>query len=375
MKTHFAPPERASQAGIEHDFNMFSDLGQVNDLINALPIIAAVLNEHRQIVYANKSLLQAMGLATYDELIGKRPGELINCIHATEMPAGCGTSESCSVCGAVNAIQDCLKTNKKIVNECRITTRGENGVSLDFKITASPFHFEQHRFVVLSFEDIANEKRRQVLERLFFHDIINTAGGLRGFIEILETTDDPAEQKEFTKIACRLSEVLVEEIVSQRELLAAESGTLTATFTPVDIADLIVDVIHQIKYHQVSEGIKIINLNSHQPIDLKTDAVLLKRVLLNMLKNAVEASEKGMEVSVGTNNHESHLEIWVKNETLIPREVQLQIFQRSFSTKDQARGIGTYSIKMFTEQYLKGKVSFVSTEDTKTVFSVFLPKN
>ncbi|MCC7317948.1 MAG: hypothetical protein IT219_05405, partial [Bacteroidales bacterium] len=68
-------------------------------------------------------------------------------------------------------------------------------------------------------------------------------------------------------------------------------------------------------------------------------------------------------------------EIWVKNETLIPREVQLQIFQRSFSTKDQARGIGTYSIKMFTEQYLKGKVSFVSTEDTKTVFSVFLPKN
>ena len=158
-------------------------------------------------------------------------------------------------------------------------------------------------------------------------------------------------------------------------MLAAESGTLTATFTPVDIAELIVDVIHQIKYHQVSEGIKIINLNSHQPIDLKTDAVLLKRVLLNMLKNAVEASEKGMEVSVGTNNHESHLEIWVKNETLIPREVQLQIFQRSFSTKDQARGIGTYSIKMFTEQYLKGKVSFVSTEDTKTVFSVFLPKN
>lgn len=56
------------------------------------------------------------------------------------------------------------------------------------------------------------------------------------------------------------------------------------------------------------------------------------------------------------------------------KDIQLQIFQRSFSTKDETRGTGTYSIKMFTEQYLNGKVSFVSNEEERTVFSVFLPK-
>ncbi len=377
METYFAPAERADRSVIENDYHLFTGFKQVNSLINALPVITAILNEQRQIVYGNKPLLEAMGFKKFEEVIGMRPGELIDCIHAKEMPAGCGTSESCRVCGAVNAIQDCLKTNTKFVNECRITvTHNDSTVSLDFKITASPFRYEEQRFVVLSFEDIADEKRRLVLERLFFHDIINTAGGLRGFIQVLETTDDPAEQKEFTKIASRLSETLVEEILSQRQLLSAERGELMTNFDNVEIGNLIDEVILQMKFHQVSRNREIINATPNQKMTMNTDALLLKRVLVNLLKNAIEASDIGMKVTIGAKNEsENSIEIWVKNETLIPKDIQLQIFQRSFSTKDQARGIGTYSIKMFTEQYLKGKVSFVSDEENMTVFSVMLPKS
>lgn len=57
----------------------------------------------------------------------------------------------------------------------------------------------------------------------------------------------------------------------------------------------------------------------------------------------------------------------------MPDEVKLQIFQRSFSTKGRGRGIGTYSIKLFTEKYLEGKVSFTSKEGEGTVFTVELP--
>lgn len=41
----------------------------------------------------------------------------------------------------------------------------------------------------------------------------------------------------------------------------------------------------------------------------------------------------------------------------MPRTSQLQIFQRSFSTKGKGRGLGTYSIKLLTERYLKGTAS------------------
>jgi len=59
----------------------------------------------------------------------------------------------------------------------------------------------------------------------------------------------------------------------------------------------------------------------------------------------------------------------------MPHNVQLQIFQRSFSTKAQTgRGIGTYSIKLLGEQYLGGKVEFTSREPDGTAFVLTLPK-
>jgi len=49
------------------------------------------------------------------------------------------------------------------------------------------------------------------------------------------------------------------------------------------------------------------------------------------------------------------------------------LFQRSFSTKGEGRGLGTYSIKLYTERYLKGTVSFSSAEGEGTVFRVRYP--
>jgi len=54
----------------------------------------------------------------------------------------------------------------------------------------------------------------------------------------------------------------------------------------------------------------------------------------------------------------------------MPAEIQMQIFQRSFSTKGSDRGIGTYSIKLLAENYLKGKVDFSSNESEGTIFWV-----
>jgi sensor histidine kinase regulating citrate/malate metabolism len=49
----------------------------------------------------------------------------------------------------------------------------------------------------------------------------------------------------------------------------------------------------------------------------------------------------------------------VRSYPLIPKDVQLQLFQRSFSTKGMGRGWGTYSIRLLTERYLgAGLISF-----------------
>jgi hypothetical protein len=64
----------------------------------------------------------------------------------------------------------------------------------------------------------------------------------------------------------------------------------------------------------------------------------------------------------------------VHNPGAMPEAVQRQIFQRSFSTKQgEGRGIGTHSVRLFTERYLGGQVEFTSAEADGTAFTVSLP--
>jgi signal transduction histidine kinase len=109
-------------------------------------------------------------------------------------------------------------------------------------------------------------------------------------------------------------------------------------------------------------------------IDFETDKNLLQRVIINLLKNALEATESENPVAIGVESEDDKIRFWVKNDSVIPTDVQMQLFQRSFSTKGAGRGMGTYSIRLLTENYLKGKVSFISTDQDGTVFYIELNK-
>jgi signal transduction histidine kinase len=113
----------------------------------------------------------------------------------------------------------------------------------------------------------------------------------------------------------------------------------------------------------------VLDLEEKQTV-IATDRVLLRRILINLIKNALEASSAGDEITVGYKSSDSKNIIYVQNPTVMDQSVQLQVFKRSFSTKGKGRGIGTYSVKLFVEKYLGGKVSFVSQEGEGTTFFV-----
>jgi signal transduction histidine kinase len=99
----------------------------------------------------------------------------------------------------------------------------------------------------------------------------------------------------------------------------------------------------------------------------------LSRVLGNMLKNGLEAVQQGERVTIGCRPGDRKAEFWVHNPGVMSENVRLQVFQRSFSTKGTGRGLGTYSIKLLTERYLRGQVSFRSGEGEGTTFMACYP--
>ena len=126
--------------------------------------------------------------------------------------------------------------------------------------------------------------------------------------------------------------------------------------------------------HQAAKGKKIEIAADCEHSAFLSDHTLLLRVLGNMLKNALEASSPGEKVTLGARNDGDQVELRVNNPTSMPRDVQLQVFKRSFSTKGSGRGIGTYSMRLLASRYLGGTVDFTTGEAAGPTFRVRLPR-
>lgn len=375
LESFFALPQRASLSQIESENRVLVTDQYISVIINAMPEIAAIINRDRQIVFFNDALVNFLGVIDKKGLFGLRPGEALNCINASLMEAGCGTSENCRYCGAVNAIVESQANNSKVTKECRITAKiNDKHEFLDLRVTSTPFVFKDNTYSILSVDDISDEKRRSMLERIFFHDIINIAGGLRGFAELLKESPDPKEMEKYINVVDRLSNELLEEILSQRALANAENGELEPNFSMVSSLDILRDSVSYLSVHSVAVKKNIVILSDADDLNFKTDDVLLKRVVINMLKNALEASKFDETVTLNCIDQGDNILFSVHNNLFMPKEAQLQVFQRSFSTKGKNRGLGTYSIKLLTERYLKGSVGFETNQEDGTTFFVKLPK-
>jgi K+-sensing histidine kinase KdpD len=373
--TCFAPAERASSEKLEVQRTsiLLDDL--VDALIQAVPGYAMLINQQRQIVAVNSKVLCITGADACDVLVGKRPGEALNCIHAGDAPGGCGTGLHCSVCGAVLAIVESQHEGRQAERECHITLGGIEETVLDMLATATPIRINGERFTVFVLQDVSSEKRREVLERVFFHDIINTAGSIHGLASMLIEHDGiPSHLETEYKIwLVRLSGTLLDEIRSQRKLLAAEHGEFVPEIAPVGTRSILAEV-HRLHQHNDKLPGRVLVIADGPDFTVNSDASVLRRIIGNMVLNALEASPVGGVVTMSVHAEDSNVVFEVHNDGEISAEAQLQLFKRSFSTKSSVgRGIGTYSMKLFGERYLKGKVSFRSNRKEGTVFSFALP--
>jgi signal transduction histidine kinase len=213
-----------------------------------------------------------------------------------------------------------------------------------------------------------------VLERLFFHDVLNAASTLKGILTVWPKLR--AEQvDEMRRMANDVANQLVEEIQAQRDLAAAERGDLMVESEEVDVAQLLVGVCERYGYEAAATGKTVAPPRVAGPSVLRSVPVLLRRVLGNLIKNALEASAAGETASASFENHGVPT-FRVHNPGVMAEAVQAQLFQRSFTTKEgTGRGVGTYSVKLFVENYLHGTVRFESTADNGTTFIVTLPAN
>lgn len=288
-----------------------------------------IVNQDRQIVFFNSVVPSLLGVDDPERIYGLRPGEAFGCIHACENPGGCGTTRFCPQCGAVNAILEAL-SNTAGLRECRLLTT--SGVeAFDLLVRTTPLEIEGQCFCIMAISDISHQKRRRVLERIFFHDIMNTAASVKMFANMLNADPDGDNTPDLRRNLLAGIEQLMDELSSQKQLLAAENNELSVEMRSVDANRIVANVLEGFSRRFPKHKIAI--HPSDKEVIMHTDHGLLSRVLGNMIQNALEASKPDEVVTVTCEANNSHAEFRVHNESHMPKEIQLQIFQRSFSTK------------------------------------------
>ena len=349
-----------------------SRIEYVKDILSAMSSVVCILNRKNQVVFSNDIMLEKYELNLGKNILGIRPGEIFNCVNSYNDTGGCGTSEKCKYCGANTAFDLAWEKSVQVKQECKITSKAGGQIcQLDLEITATPFHFEDE-YLIVSINDITEKKRKELLERIFFHDIMNIAGSLSGVIEFIPMLDK-SEREEYFNIASSLTSQIIDEIKAQQEMVKAEKGELRTYIRPVKISEFLCKLADQVRFHNVSTEKQIDILNQTETTEIQTDETLLTRVLINMVKNAMEAVVAGERIVLKAEQLGNNIRFSVHNNSFIPKDIQLQIFQRSYSTKGKNRGMGTYSMKLLGERYLKGEVGFTSTKSTGTIFFIDLP--
>jgi len=374
-KTYFASPNRKDDKMIKEDSKLFCSKNEISSVIDALPHLYVILNHERQIVYANKAMVEFAHVESFTEILGKRPGELLECMYSKDMEAGCGTSKNCLFCGAGKAIVEAQKSKQLITSECRICKLTKDDVIEygDYNVQVSPIVYKNYDFYILTVNDISSKKRIKNLESIFYHDIKNLAGGMGGIIHLLHNRTENIINNEYVTHLEDASTMLLTMIDSQLDFLHAERGDFEIILSPIESTSFIYSMLNQMKNHPVSKN-KFIKIKEEpNNFGFVTDLRLLSQVVINMIKNAVEASEDNSTVAIAIKLNKDQVKMTVHNEGYIPKEIQNQIFKYSFSTKGSKRGIGTYGMNLITKRYLGGDIHFETDSIKGTDFILEIP--
>ncbi|MCW4001023.1 MAG: PAS domain S-box protein [Candidatus Bathyarchaeota archaeon] len=243
---------------------------------------------------------------------------------------------------------------------------------------------EQHAGLL---EQIIEERTKQLkdAERLVAigqtagmvgHDLRNPLQTIIGELYLAKKEVD-ALSSDGAKCNLRESIEVIEEQVIYMDKIVSD---LQAFVHPIKIEKTIVNLQELI--NQVLTSIALTNniwvqvqIQDNLP-PISVDYQLLKRVLINLVTNAVQAMPKGGEMVLAAKvNSAGWVSVAVKDNGVgIAEEVKSQIFTPLFTTKPRGQGFGLAVCKRVIEAH-GGTITFESTQGQGTKFTIQFPAN
>jgi two-component system nitrogen regulation sensor histidine kinase NtrY len=140
---------------------------------------------------------------------------------------------------------------------------------------------------------------------------------------------------------------------------------------PVEVGRLVEEIVHL--YRELKPGVEVTNEVGAGLAPIWLDREQIRRALLNLLDNAVEATEPPGRVEVAVQAVDGHLEIQVKDTGRgIPPAAREKLFLPYFSTKGRGTGLGLAIVHRIVSDH-HGSIRVEDNRPKGTVFTLELP--
>ena len=231
----------------------------------------------------------------------------------------------------------------------------------------------------------ANRAKTEFLQRMS-HDIRTPINGIRGMIEIANYyKDDPDKQTECRKKIWDASGLLLELVNEVLDMGKLESGEIMLEEREFDLKELLDSVGAVVDKQARERGITLIT--DSYPVEhryLLGSPLHLRRLLMNIISNAVKYNHAGGEVRLGCREKPSadpetaQIEFTCADTGIgMSEEFQKHVFEPFAQERNFARseyggtGLGMPIAKSLAEK-MGGTLSFVSRQGVGTTFTLSL---
>ena len=304
----------------------------------------AVVEKDGRVAYCNNTALNLLGIATFGHIRQLR-------------------SVSDSLYESFQTIAD--------GNEERASYYNESG-KMTISLTASEATIGKDTVRIIAFNDISSEiaeneqQSWSKLIRVLTHEIMNTITPIASLSDTLLGFDDiSGEIKNGLSTISESSKGLIKFVDSYRNLTRVAPPVKKAFY----FRELAERVISLTREQAVINGTVCTYEELSEDIILYADEGQITQILINLVKNAVQAEAKNIGITAEINPSE-HIIINVTNDGHpISKESQDEIFVPFFTTKQEGTGIGL-SLSRQIMRLHNGTLSLTRSDASSTVFTL-----
>ena len=262
--------------------------------------------------------------------------------------------------------------------------RNKNGESFPLELSYSIWHNEKELFISFVIRDITKRKRIEKLqketEQLVRHDLKNPLAIIISASDImLHESEEGSGQLDIVRSIFSAGKNMQQLIDRSMDFFKIEEGIYELSKENFDLISEIKEIHQEFHYfakaHNVSLNFEIegkpINWTDQYPV--KGDGFIVRDILSNLIKNAIEASGQNdtVRLSVSRENHSHHFE--VHNTGVVPEDIRDNFFDKYYTQgKKQGTGLGTYSARLLTMAH-GGSIRFSSSKEDGTRVYVTIP--